>query len=210
MVFGSEVLCFSLSRGGALWPPVEQGRLTSCRGDPKFLAFAGALKSFSVLPCAWSRVNPSPSPKPRKPFTCIVLIHRILVTIIHCCSCTCLPHPGGEGSFEQAFGRGRLGRIVSRRWRGSDLFWGCTWASLHTTVDVHGPRPPSVCMELAVSGREGVFSSRSLSYALNMRRMLESRLLNVLKNPTVFQGAPPNSNRWCTKGPECTGPPRPG
>lgn len=73
MVFGSEVLCFSLSRGGALWPPVEQGCLTSCRGAPKFLAFAGALKSFSVLPCAWSRVNPSPSPKPRKPFTCIPL-----------------------------------------------------------------------------------------------------------------------------------------
>lgn len=57
----------------ALWPPVEQGCLTSCRGAPKFLAFAGALKSFSVLPCAWSRVNPSPSPKPRKPFTCIPL-----------------------------------------------------------------------------------------------------------------------------------------
>lgn len=176
-----------------------------CRGSEEFLSSSMCLVQSKSLPL----------PQAKKtlyvhPFPCIVLIHRILVTIIHCCSCTCLPHPGGEGSFEQAFGRGRLGRIVSRRWRGSDLFWGCTWASLRTTVDVHGPRPPSICMELAVSGREGVFSSRSLSYALNMRRMLESRLLNVLKNPTVFQGAPPNSNRWCTKGPERTGPPRPG
>lgn len=125
------------------------------RGSEEFLSSSMCLAQSKSLPFPHAKKNTLYVGSFNTQNTCLSPL--LTAALVFVCR---IPEEGAVSSRPlavTAWGGSCLGRIMSRRWCSSDestdLFWGRAWASLCVTMNTCWPRPPSLCVELVVSGR---------------------------------------------------------